>query len=115
VSPKPLALPEKALDQVKFDDRGLVPVIAQEEGDREVLMLAWANREALLATLRTGQGHYWSRSRRELWRKGGTSGHEQEVVEMRIDCDGDTVLYLVRQTGPACHLNRRSCFTSFQE
>jgi phosphoribosyl-AMP cyclohydrolase len=94
---------------VKFDARGLVPVVAQEE-DGTVLMLAWANRQALEATLRTRRGTYWSRSRGELWRKGATSGHVQEVTAVKLDCDGDAVLYVVRQTGPACHLGRRSCF-----
>ncbi len=97
------------LERIKFDDRGLVPVIAQEL-DGTVLMLAWANRDALLATLREGRGVYWSRSRRALWRKGDTSGHVQEVVRVRVDCDGDTVLYTVRQKGPACHTGARSCF-----
>lgn len=98
-----------ALERVRFDESGLVPVVAQGE-DGTVLMLAWANREALLATSRTGEAHYWSRSRGELWRKGATSGHVQEVREVRLDCDGDAVLYRVRQTGPACHLGKRSCF-----
>ncbi len=97
------------LERVRFDERGLVPVVAQAE-EGEVLMLAWANRQALEATLRTRRGTYWSRSRRELWRKGDTSGHVQEVLDVRVDCDGDAVLYLVRQTGPACHLGKRSCF-----
>lgn len=102
-------LDARILERVRFDARGLVPVVAQaEEGG--VLMLAWANREALEATLRTRRGTYWSRSRRELWRKGDTSGHVQEVLDVRVDCDGDAVLYLVRQTGPACHLGKRSCF-----
>ncbi len=104
------ALDPAILDRVKLDERGLVPVIAQEE-DGTVLMLAWANREALEATLRTGRGTYWSRSRGELWRKGDTSGHVQEVLQVKVDCDGDTVLYVVRQTGPACHLGNRSCFS----
>ena len=104
--PGPVAVP---LDAIRFDERGLVPVIAQEE-DGTVLMLAWANREALLATARTGRAHYWSRSRRELWRKGDTSGHTQQLLEARYDCDGDAVLYRVRQTGPACHTGKRSCF-----
>ena len=99
----------RLLDRVKLDERGLVPVIAQEE-DGTVLMLAWANREALEATLRTRRGTYWSRSRRELWRKGDTSGHVQAVLAIKVDCDGDAVLYVVRQTGPACHLGTRSCF-----
>jgi phosphoribosyl-AMP cyclohydrolase len=105
----PLRLPAEALDRVRYDERGLVPVVVQEE-DGTVLMLAWASREALLATVRTGQGHYWSRSREELWRKGSTSGHTQEVIDLRLDCDGDAVLYVVRQSGPACHQGTRSCF-----
>jgi phosphoribosyl-AMP cyclohydrolase len=102
-------LTPETLDQVKLDDRGLVPVVAQEL-DGTVLMLAWASREALLDSLRTGRATYWSRSRQELWRKGDTSGHVQELVEARYDCDGDAVLYRVRQTGPACHEGKRSCF-----
>jgi phosphoribosyl-AMP cyclohydrolase len=102
-------LTPEGLDAVKFDDRGLVAVVAQE-ADGSVLMLAWANREALLASLATGRATYWSRSRRELWRKGDTSGHVQELLEARLDCDGDAVLYRVRQTGPACHTGERSCF-----
>ncbi len=105
------ALDPAILERVKLDERGLVPVIAQEE-DGTVLMLAWANREALEATLRTRRGTYWSRSRNELWRKGDTSGHVQEVLEIKVDCDGDAVLYVVRQTGPACHLGTRSCFSA---
>ncbi len=97
------------VERVKYDEKGLVPVIAQEE-DGTVLMLAWANREALETTLREGRAVYWSRSRRSLWRKGDTSGHVQEVVRIRVDCDGDAVLYTVRQTGPACHTGARSCF-----
>jgi len=100
---------EDALSRVKYDERGLVAVVAQEE-DGTVLMLAWANREALEATVRDGRAHYWSRSRRELWRKGDTSGHVQQVTSLRVDCDGDAVLYVVKQTGPACHEGRRSCF-----
>ncbi|HEY6101010.1 MAG TPA: phosphoribosyl-AMP cyclohydrolase, partial [Anaeromyxobacter sp.] len=89
---------ETLLARVKYDERGLVPVVAQEE-DGTVLMLAWANREALLATAREGRGVYWSRSRGELWRKGDTSGHVQHVREIALDCDGDAVLYVVRQVG----------------
>jgi phosphoribosyl-AMP cyclohydrolase len=100
---------EIPLSAVHFDQRGLVPVIAQEI-DGTVLMLAWASREALEATARTGRAHYWSRSRNELWRKGDTSGNVQMVVEVRIDCDGDALLYRVQQTGPACHEGKRSCF-----
>jgi phosphoribosyl-ATP pyrophosphohydrolase/phosphoribosyl-AMP cyclohydrolase len=98
------------IDQVSFDERGLIPVVAQAVDTGEVLMLAYANREALAVTLETGHAHYWSRSRSSLWQKGETSGHSQEVEEIRLDCDGDAVLYRVRQTGPACHTQERSCF-----
>jgi phosphoribosyl-ATP pyrophosphohydrolase/phosphoribosyl-AMP cyclohydrolase len=98
------------LDEVKFDARGLVPVVAQESRTGEVLMVAYANREALERTDASGRAHYWSRSRGEIWEKGATSGHIQEVDEIRADCDGDAVLYRVRQTGPACHTLARSCF-----
>lgn len=103
---------ERDLDvaQVAFDEQGLVPVVAQDAGDGAVLMLAWANEAALHRTLESGQAHYWSRSRGELWRKGATSGHTQHVRSVRLDCDGDAVLYAVEQTGPACHTGRRSCF-----
>ena len=95
---------------LKFDDRGLVPVIAQDEADSAVLMLAWMNAEAIEKTLETGRVTYWSRSRQAFWIKGETSGHTQELVDLRIDCDRDCILAVVRQTGPACHTNRRSCF-----
>lgn len=98
------------LDEVKFDDRGLVPVVAQDARTGEVLMLAWANADALRLTRETGRAHYWSRSRGELWKKGETSGNAQQVEDVRVDCDGDAVLYRVRQTGPACHTGERSCF-----
>jgi phosphoribosyl-ATP pyrophosphohydrolase/phosphoribosyl-AMP cyclohydrolase len=101
-----LELPVK----IDFDARGLVPVIAQEAGSREVLLLAWANEQALAETLRTGQAHYYSRSRQELWHKGATSGNVQQVHEVRYDCDGDALLYLVSQTGPACHTGEPNCF-----
>jgi phosphoribosyl-ATP pyrophosphohydrolase/phosphoribosyl-AMP cyclohydrolase len=97
-------------DQITFDERGLVPVVAQDARTGEVLMLAWANAEALQLTQSTGRAHYWSRSRKSLWAKGETSGHVQEVEDVRMDCDGDAVLYRVRQTGPACHTGERSCF-----
>src|SRR5690554_5267739 len=93
-----------------FPEDGLLPVIAQDAMSGQVLMLAWANRQALAATLETGQAHYYSRSRKELWRKGATSGNTQEIVAVRLDCDGDALLYLVRQTGPACHTGERNCF-----
>jgi len=93
-----------------YDDRGLLPVIAQEEGTGEVLMLAWMNAEAVARTIETGRATYWSRSRAEFWIKGETSGHVQELVELRIDCDRDCLLAVVRQVGPACHTNRKTCF-----
>jgi phosphoribosyl-ATP pyrophosphohydrolase/phosphoribosyl-AMP cyclohydrolase len=98
------------LEEIKFNVSGLVPVVTQEAVTGEVLMLAFANRQALETTASTGKAYYWSRSRQELWQKGQTSGHVQDVVEIRVDCDGDAVLYRVRQTGPACHTLRKSCF-----
>jgi phosphoribosyl-AMP cyclohydrolase / phosphoribosyl-ATP pyrophosphohydrolase len=97
-------------DGLKYDERGLLPVVAQEARTGEVLMLAYANVEALEQTAATGRAHYWSRSRAGLWCKGESSGHVQEVVEIRVDCDGDAVLYRVRQTGPACHTLEPTCF-----
>jgi phosphoribosyl-AMP cyclohydrolase len=88
----------------------LVPAIAQQHDSGEILMLAWMNREALAETLATGRVCYWSRSRQALWRKGETSGQVQRLVELRVDCDGDTLLLRVEQTGVACHTGRRSCF-----
>jgi phosphoribosyl-AMP cyclohydrolase len=98
------------LAAVRFNSQGLVPVIAQAHGTDEVLMMAWANAEALEETLATGRVVYFSRSRNALWRKGETSGQVQYLVDLRLDCDGDTVLALVEQTGVACHTGRRSCF-----
>lgn len=98
------------LEQLRFDDRGLIPIVTQDAQSGEVLMLAYANREALEHTLQTKQAHYYSRSRNELWHKGATSGHVQDVVEVRVDCDEDTVLYRVLQTGAACHTGAYSCF-----
>ena len=92
-----------------YDANGLIPAIAQDESG-QVLMLAWMNAEAVARTLETGQVTYWSRSRTAFWVKGETSGHVQQLIEMRVDCDRDSVLMIVRQTGPACHTNRRSCF-----
>ena len=108
----PSAAPGPAFDpaSLRWDDRGLIPTVAQDAEDGAVLMVAWMNREALEETLATGRVTYWSRSRGALWRKGETSGHVQELVELRIDCDRDVLLAMVRQTGPACHTNRRSCF-----
>ena len=104
---RPLA---QVLDAVAFDAVGLVPAIAQDATSREVLMLAWMNRESLERTLTEGYACYYSRSRRALWRKGETSGHVQRVRELRFDCDGDTVLMLVDQTDAACHTDRPTCF-----
>ena len=94
----------------KFDTDGLIAAITQDADTGEVLMLAWMNAEALQFTIDTGRAVYWSRSRKALWRKGDTSGHEQHVQEIRIDCDQDAILLKVRQTGAACHTGRRSCF-----
>ena len=91
-------------------DDGLVPVVAQDANSGEVLMLAYATREAVARTRETGRAHYYSRSRDELWEKGATSGHTQSVREVRVDCDGDALLYRVAQTGGACHTGYRSCF-----
>ena len=95
---------------LRYDAKGLVPAIAQEAATGEVLMLAWMNAEAVARTLAEGRVVYWSRSRAAFWRKGDTSGHVQHLVEMRVDCDRDCLLLLVRQEGPACHTGRRSCF-----
>ncbi|MBM3486870.1 MAG: phosphoribosyl-AMP cyclohydrolase [Alphaproteobacteria bacterium] len=99
----------EALGAIRFDDRGLVPAIAQQHDTGEVLMLAWMNRAAIAETLETGRVCYWSRSRASLWRKGETSGQTQSLIELRIDCDGDTLLLLVDQKGVACHTGRRTC------
>ena len=101
---------ERVLTEIAFDDAGLVPAVAQQHDTGEVLMLAWMNREAVTETLRTGRVCYYSRSRAALWRKGETSGQTQALVEFRFDCDNDTVLLLVDQTGVACHTGRRNCF-----
>lgn len=93
-----------------YDSRGLIPCIAQDHATGEVLMFAWMNAEALAQTLATRRVTYWSRSRQAFWIKGETSGHVQELVSLRVDCDRDCLLALVRQTGPACHTGRRSCF-----
>ena len=97
-------------DTLEFDEAGLIPAIAQQHDSGEVLMVAWMNADAIRETLATGRVCYWSRSRGELWRRGETSGQTQELVELRIDCDGDTLLLQVDQTGVACHTGRRNCF-----
>lgn len=95
---------------LRYDEKGLIPAIAQDATAGEVLMMAWMNADAVARTLATGRVTYWSRSRQAFWVKGESSGHVQELVEMRVDCDRDCLLVLVHQTGPACHTNRRSCF-----
>ena len=95
---------------LKYDDRGLIPCIAQDAASGEVLMFAWMNATAVARTLETGKVTYWSRSRQAFWVKGESSGHHQLLVELRLDCDRDCLLALVTQDGPACHTNRRSCF-----
>jgi phosphoribosyl-AMP cyclohydrolase len=99
------------IDQVAWNSEGLVPAVAQDAHTGEVLMVAWMNRESLERTARSGEATYWSRSRRSLWKKGETSGHVQKVLEMRLDCDADTVLLRVESVGGvACHTGRRRCF-----
>ncbi len=95
---------------LKFNEAGLIPAIAQDASSGEVLMMAWMNIQAIEKTLETGRVTYWSRSRQSFWIKGETSGHVQELVDFRFDCDRDCLLVLVRQTGAACHTNRRTCF-----
>jgi len=101
---------DAALAAIQFDQDGLVPAIAQQHDTGEVLMMAWMNRDAVRETLATNRVCYWSRSRQSLWRKGETSGQVQRLIDLRIDCDGDTVLLLVDQTGVACHTGKRRCF-----
>lgn len=101
---------EGLLDSIKFNENDLVPVITQQHDTGEVLMLAWMNRDAIRETLATHSLCYFSRSRGKLWRKGEQSGHFQNLVELRLDCDRDTLLALVEQKGVACHTGRRSCF-----
>ncbi len=100
-------------DRIVFDERGLVPVVVQQVDTREVLMVAWMNKESVELTLTTGSATYWSRSRQELWVKGATSGNTQRVVSLSADCDFDTLLLTVDQTGAACHTGARSCFDTF--
>lgn len=103
--------PSALLQQINWNERGLIPAIAQDWQTGEVLMLAWMNRDALQLTISEGRAIYWSRSRQDLWRKGEQSGHVQQLKELRIDCDADTVLMKVEQVGKiACHTGRRSCF-----
>ena len=105
-----MSVPEGTPDDVRYNENGLVPVITQDASTGGVLMLAYASREAVEETLKTGEAHYYSRTRGELWRKGATSGNTQRVIEVRLDCDGDALLYRVKPRGPACHTGERSCF-----
>jgi len=105
---------EQTLQRLEFGPDGLLPAIAQQWDSGEVLMLAWMDAEAVRRTLATGRATYWSRSRGEYWVKGETSGNAQVVTQMRIDCDGDAILLMVDQTGPACHTGLRSCFDTAQ-
>ena len=98
------------LENIKYNEAGLVPAIVQDYETRQVLMMAWMNADSVAETLATGRVCYWSRSRQALWRKGETSGQQQRLVDLRIDCDGDTLLALVDQTGVACHTGRHNCF-----
>lgn len=95
---------------LKFDSNGLITAVVQDAATKDVLMVAWMNAESLAKTIETGDTWFWSRSRQELWHKGGTSGNTQKVVEIRYDCDGDTLLVLVHPAGPACHTGAVSCF-----
>ncbi|MBS0540901.1 MAG: phosphoribosyl-AMP cyclohydrolase [Proteobacteria bacterium] len=106
----PAAAIDAMLAEIRFDAQGLVPAIAQQHDSGEVLMMAWMDRDAVAETMRTGRVCYWSRSRKAPWRKGDTSGHIQSLVDFRVDCDGDTLLVLVDQTGVACHTGRHNCF-----
>jgi phosphoribosyl-AMP cyclohydrolase len=100
------------MENLKFDEKGLITAVLQHHTTREILMVAWMNAEALALTRQTGEAHFWSRSRQELWHKGGTSGNVQRVTEIRVDCDGDTLLLQVAPAGPACHTGAMSCFFS---
>jgi len=98
------------MTKLKFDDRGLITAVVQDAQTLQVLMVAWMNADALRLTQESGDAHFWSRSRQELWHKGGTSGNVQRVRELRYDCDGDTLLLLVDPAGPACHTGEQTCF-----
>jgi phosphoribosyl-AMP cyclohydrolase len=112
------ALPQKwfkdmetiAIDNLKFDANGLIPAVVQDADTNQVLMLAYMNAESFQLTLRTNETHFWSRSRQELWHKGETSGNIQKVIEVKVDCDADTLLIRVQPAGPACHTGEQTCF-----
>lgn len=101
---------KELLSEIKYDANGLVPAIVQDSETKEVLMMAYMNAESLRLTIETGETWFWSRSRGELWHKGATSGNIQKVIDVRVDCDADTLLVLVKPAGPACHTGERSCF-----
>lgn len=103
--------PENIVNSLKFNSDGLIPAIAQDHKNGDILMMAWMNADAVAETLTTGRVCYYSRSRQKLWRKGETSGQQQQLIDFRTDCDRDTILVLVDQTGVACHTGRRSCFS----
>ena len=103
-------LDPEIMPELKYDERGLITAVAQDIDTGQVLMVAWMTDEALQKTAETGEAHFWSRSRQELWHKGATSGNVLHVQEVRVDCDADTLLLLVRPTGPACHTGEVSCF-----
>ncbi len=98
------------IEKIRYDEQGLVPVIVQNASNGDVLILAYANEEAIKLTIETGGAHFWSRSRQELWHKGSTSGNIQRIVEIRVDCDADAILYFVEPLGAACHTGETSCF-----
>jgi len=98
------------MENLKFDTNGLITTVVQDAASKDVLMVAWINAESLQKTIESGETWFWSRSRQELWHKGGTSGNTQKVVEIRYDCDGDTLLVLVEPAGPACHTGAQTCF-----
>ena len=103
-------LTQEAIDTIRWDEQGLIPAIVQDAVTNEVLMLAYMNSESLTRTLETGETWFWSRSRQELWHKGETSGNKQRVIDIKIDCDADSLLIRVQPAGPACHTGNRTCF-----
>lgn len=105
-----MARDETSILDLRFDANGLIAAVVQDAASKDVLMVAWMNQEAFSKTLETGEAHFWSRSRAELWHKGATSGNVQRVTEIRIDCDQDCILLLVEAAGPACHTGRKNCF-----
>lgn len=110
MDPKPVLDLERIFNKLKFNDQGLIPAITQDADNHQVLMMAWMNRESLRLTLETRLCHYFSRSRQQLWKKGETSGHLQQVKWIKYDCDGDVLLVGITQVGAACHTGERSCF-----